>query len=202
MTGQPAARAAARTAAGESHADRTAAVITVSDRGAQGEREDRSGAEVAARLEGLGFAIERVVVPDERHRIEAALVAAAGRHALVVTTGGTGLTPRDVTPQATLAVIEYEVPGLAEAMRAEGRRHTPMASLSRAVVGVRRSSLIVNLPGSPKGAVESLEAVVPVLDHALETLAGPFDHRARAERGDRPDLPAAEAARAPRSRGR
>jgi molybdenum cofactor synthesis domain-containing protein len=177
-------------------------VITVSDRSAAGEREDRSGSEIEARLESLGFAIERVVVPDERHRIEAALVAAAGRHSLVVTTGGTGLTPRDVTPQATLAVVDYEVPGLAEAMRAEGRRHTPMASLSRAVVGVRGTSLIVNLPGSPRGAVESLEAVVPVLEHALETLAGPFDHRAHAARGDRPDLPAAEAAPGARSRGR
>ena len=202
MTGQPGARAAGRTTAGKSHADRTAAVITVSDRGAEGEREDRSGAEVAASLERLGFTIERVVVPDERHRIEAALVAAASRHPLVVTTGGTGLTPRDITPQATLAVIDYEVPGLAEAMRAEGRRQTPMASLSRAVVGVRGSSLIVNLPGSPKGAVESLDAVIPVLDHALETLAGPFDHRAHTERGDRPDLPASEAAPSARSRGR
>jgi probable molybdopterin binding protein len=83
-----------------------------------------------------------------------------------------------VTPQATLAVIDYEVPGMAEAMRAEGRRHTPMADLSRAVVGVCGRTLIVNLPGSPKGAIESLDAIVPVLDHALETLAGPFDHGA------------------------
>ena len=202
MTGQAGARATARTVEGRTHADRTAAVITVSDRGASAQGEDRSGSEVAARLEGLGFTIERIVVPDERHRIETALVAAASRHPLVVTTGGTGLTPRDVTPQATLAVVDYEVPGLAEAMRAEGRRHTPMASLSRAVVGVRGTTLIVNLPGSPKGAVESLEAVVPVLDHALETLAGPFDHRAHTERGDRPDLPPSEAAPAARSRGR
>ena len=202
MTGQAGARAAARTVEGQANADRTAAVITVSDRGAQGEREDRSGSEVAARLKALGFTVERVVVPDERHRIEAALVAAASRHPLVVTTGGTGLTPRDVTPQATLAVVDYEVPGLAEAMRAEGRRQTPMASLSRAVVGVRGTSLIVNVPGSPKGAVESLEAVVPVLDHALETLAGPFDHRAHAAQGDRPDLPPSEAASSARSRGR
>ena len=202
MTGQAGARAAARTVEGQAHADRTAAVITVSDRSAAAQREDRSGSEVAARLEGLGFTIERVVVPDERHRIEAALVAAAGRNALVVTTGGTGLTPRDVTPQATIAVVDYEVPGLAEAMRAEGRRHTPMAALSRAVVGVCGTSLIVNLPGSPKGAVESLEAVIPVLDHALETLSGPFDHRAQAARGDRPDLPAGEGAPAARSRGR
>jgi molybdenum cofactor synthesis domain-containing protein len=94
----------------------------------------------------------------------------------VVTAGGTGLTPRDVTPQATLAVIDYEVPGLAEAMRADGRAATPMAILSRAVVGVRGQTLIVNLPGSPRGAMESLASIEPVLGHALETLRGPFDH--------------------------
>ena len=101
---------------------------------------------------------------------------APARHDLVITTGGTGLTPRDVTPQATQAAIDYEVPGLAEAMRAAGRASTPLADLSRGVVGVRGRTLIVNLPGSPKGALESLEAIVPVLDHALETLAGPYDH--------------------------
>jgi molybdenum cofactor synthesis domain-containing protein len=153
-------------------------VLTASDRSAAGEREDASGAALAERLSGLGFRVERQVVADDRPAIEAALREGASRHPLVVTTGGTGLTPRDVTPQATLAVIDYEVPGLAEAMRAEGRRHTPMADLSRAVVGVAGGSLIVNVPGSPKGALESLDAVVPVLDHALETLAGPFDHGA------------------------
>ena len=165
-----------------------AIVVTASDRGAAGEREDTSGERVGALLEGLGFEVERMVVPDDRSRLEATLVAATTRHPLVVTTGGTGLTPRDVTPQATLAVIDYEVPGLAELMRAEGRRHTPMAALSRGVVGVRGGSLIVNLPGSPKGAVESLEAIVPVLQHALETLAGPFDHGAARAQG-RDDLP-------------
>jgi molybdopterin adenylyltransferase len=161
-------------------APRTALVVTVSDRAATGRREDRSGQVVADRLAGLGFAVERAVVPDDRDAIEAALRAGAARHGLVLTTGGTGLTPRDVTPQATLAVVDYEVPGMAEAMRAEGRRQTPMAALSRAVVGVRDRSLIVNLPGSPSGASESLEAIVDVLPHALETLAGPFDHGARA----------------------
>jgi molybdenum cofactor synthesis domain-containing protein len=151
-------------------------VLTASDRSAAGIREDASGSAVAERLAGLGFSVERVVVPDDQARIEAALRDAASRHALIVTTGGTGLTPRDVTPQATVAVIDYAVPGLAEAMRAEGRRHTPMADLSRAVVGVRGRTLIVNVPGSPRGAIESLEAILPVLDHALETLAGPFDH--------------------------
>ena len=94
----------------------------------------------------------------------------------IVTTGGTGLTPRDVTPQATQAVIDYEVPGLAEAMRAAGRASTPLADLSRGIVGVRAGSLIVNVPGSPKGAVESFDAIAGVLDHAIETLAGPYDH--------------------------
>jgi molybdopterin adenylyltransferase len=164
-------------------------VLTISDRGAAGERDDSSGAAVSARLIGLGFKVRRDVVADDRATIESVLRSAATDHSLVVTTGGTGLTPRDVTPQATLAVVDYEVPGLAEAMRAEGRRHTPMADLSRAVVGVLGRTLIVNLPGSPTGATESLEAIIPVLDHALETLAGPFDHASstpgnRAEAGD------------------
>ena len=157
-------------------ASRSVLVLTASDLSAAGEREDASGAGVERRLMELGFRVVRRVVPDDRPTIELALRDAAARHPLVFTTGGTGLTPRDVTPQATLAVVDYEVPGMAEAMRAEGRRHTPMADLSRAVVGVAGRSLIVNLPGSPKGALESLEAIVPILDHALETLAGPFDH--------------------------
>ena len=157
-------------------AGRSALVLTASDRSAAGVREDESGSAVTERLAALGFAVERAVVPDDQARIEAALRDAATRHALIVTTGGTGLTPRDVTPQATLAVIDYAVPGLAEAMRADGRRYTPMADLSRGVVGVRGRTLIVNVPGSPRGAIESLEAIVAVLDHALETLAGPFDH--------------------------
>jgi molybdenum cofactor synthesis domain-containing protein len=163
---------------------RTALVITASDGASAGAREDTSGARVEERLTILGFAVERFLIPDEQWAIEAALVDGATNHPLIITTGGTGLTPRDVTPQATAAVIDYEVPGLGEAMRATGRTKTPLADLSRGLVGVRGRTLIVNVPGSPKGALESLEAIVPVLDHALETLAGPYDHGSTPERND------------------
>ena len=159
-------------------------VLTVSDRTAAGLREDASGDLVAERLAAIGAAVERAVVPDDEARIAAALRDAITRHALVVTTGGTGLTPRDVTPQATRAVLDYEVPGLGEAMRAAGRSHTPLADLSRSLGGVAGRTLIVNLPGSPKAAAESLDAIIGLLPHALETLAGPFDHGApRGSRG-------------------
>jgi molybdenum cofactor synthesis domain-containing protein len=161
----------------------TVLVLTVSDRGAAGDREDVTGAGLAERLAEFGFEVERGIVPDEQALIEGALIAGTARHPLVVTTGGTGLTPRDVTPQATLAIVDYEVPGFAEAMRADGRTATPMAILSRAVVGVRGRSLVVNLPGSPRGALQSLASLEPVLDHALETLAGPFEHDGRPEPG-------------------
>jgi molybdopterin adenylyltransferase len=161
---------------------RTALVLTASDRSAAGTRDDTSGAILADRLTALGFDVERAVVADEQAEIEEALRAASDVHRLIVTTGGTGLTPRDVTPQATSAIVDYEVPGLAEAIRADGRMRTPFADLSRAVVGVRGRTLIVNTPGSPKAAAESLEAIVAVLDHALETLAGPHDHDGRAAR--------------------
>ncbi|MEO5939763.1 MAG: MogA/MoaB family molybdenum cofactor biosynthesis protein [Candidatus Limnocylindrales bacterium] len=158
---------------------RTALVLTASDRSAAGQRDDTSGAVLADRLTAHGFVVERETVADDQALIEQVLIDAAEVHPLIVTTGGTGLTPRDVTPQATQAVIDYEVPGLAEAIRADGRARTPFADLSRAIVGVRGRTLIVNTPGSPKGAAESLEAIVGVLDHALETLAGPHDHEAR-----------------------
>jgi molybdopterin adenylyltransferase len=157
---------------------RRATVITASDGVVAGVREDASGAALEARLIGLGFTVDRRLVPDEVDAIGDALTEAAAGHDLIVTTGGTGLTPRDVTPQATGAVLDYEVPGLAEAMRASGRAITPMADLSRGLVGVRGRTLIVNVPGSPKAALESLAAIEAVLDHALETLAGPFDHGA------------------------
>ncbi|MEA2518624.1 MAG: hypothetical protein QOF49_704 [Chloroflexota bacterium] len=155
---------------------RTALVLTASDRSAAGTRTDASGAILAERLSSLGFVVDRATVADDQQLIEQALVDGAALHPLIVTTGGTGLTPRDVTPQATLAVIDYEVPGLAEAIRAAGRATTPLADLSRAVVGIRGRTLIINTPGSPNGAAESLDAILSVLDHALETLAGPHDH--------------------------
>lgn len=130
-----------------------------------------------------------MVVPDDRAAIEAALREAAGQVHLVVTTGGTGLGPRDVTPEATRAVVELEIPGFGEAMRAAGRASTPMAILSRATAGIRDGTLYLNLPGSPRGAEESFAAIEPVLEHALETMAGPFDHAARR---DRPDVPTGE----------
>ena len=167
-----------------------ALVLTISDGVAAGTRQDDAGHALAEALHEKGFAVDRDAVPDERAQIEDALRSATADHLLVVTTGGTGLTPRDVTPQATHAVIDYEVPGLAEAIRAAGRAKTPMADLSRGVVGVKGRSLIVNVPGSPRAALENLEALAPTLRHALETLAGPFDHGAAgAGHAERPDLP-------------
>jgi cyclic pyranopterin monophosphate synthase len=152
-----------------------AVVITCSTRSAAGERPDASGPAVVTALREAGFAVEPepIVLPDDEDRIALTLAALAdGGARLIVTTGGTGLTPGDRTPVATLRVIDREVPGMSELMRAAGRASTPMASLSRSVVGARGTTLIVNLPGSPKGASESLAAVLPVLRHALEQLSG------------------------------
>jgi len=152
-----------------------AAILTVSDRSANGAREDLSGPALARAVREAGFVVvARQIVPDDRDAIEDRLrsLADAGDVRLVLTTGGTGVGPRDVTPEATLAVVEKRVPGLAEAMRARSLAVTPNAMLSRAEAGVRGACLIVNLPGSPKGAVECFDVIAPALGHAAELLAG------------------------------
>lgn len=156
---------------------RRAAVLTVSDRSAEGEREDRSGPAVAAVLEEQGFDVVQVrVVPDDVDAIASAIRELAGGAAVVVTTGGTGFAPRDVTPEATARIVERQAPGLAEAMRAAGRRSTPFADLSRGIAGTVGETVVVNLPGSERGAVESLRAIVGLLPHAIDQLRGITDH--------------------------
>jgi molybdenum cofactor biosynthesis protein B len=155
-----------------------ARVITVSDGVSVGTREDESGRALVRMLKDAGFEVtEPVVVPDDQQRIADAIIAAAEHGAdVVVTTGGTGLGPRDVTPQATSAVIDFEVPGIGEAMRRAGAASTPMAALSRSMAGVRGHTLIINVPGSPRGATESIEAVMPSLAHAIRLLHGDTSH--------------------------
>jgi molybdopterin adenylyltransferase len=155
-----------------------AVVLTTSDSVSAGERKDESGDVVEAILRSSGFdSVTRVVLADDRAAIKRELLRQRDAGVpLVVTTGGTGLGPRDVTPEATEDVLDRRAPGLAEAMRAEGLKKTPFASLSRGLAGVAGTTLILNLPGSPKGARESLEAVIEVLPHALRLLAGQTKH--------------------------
>ena len=155
----------------------TAAVLTVSDSVARGKREDLSGPATAGLLRQSGFTItEQRVIADERQAIEAALTELAGLVQLVVTTGGTGIAERDVTPEATRAVCSRLIEGIPEKIRAAGLAKTRYAALSRGLCGVRGKTLILNLPGSPQGAVESLEAVIDILPHVLDLLAGKTGH--------------------------
>ena len=150
-------------------------VVTISDRGYRGEREDTSGEVIHKMVQGLGAEIAfSTVVPDEQEEIQKVLIQGADEMGLdlIVTTGGTGVSPRDVTPEATLEVIEREIPGFAEVMRMEGLKKTPHAMISRAVCGVRGRTLIVNLPGSPKAVQEGLEVIMPVLPHAIAKIQG------------------------------
>ena len=149
-----------------------AAVLTVSDGVHHGTREDRSGDALAELLAEERFEVERRVVPDEADAIAAAIVELAGRNGLVLTTGGTGFAPRDVTPEATRPVIDREAPGIAEAIREDARTKTPHALLSRGVAGLRGSTLVVNLPGSPGGCRDGFAVLRPALAHGLELAAG------------------------------
>lgn len=156
----------------------TGVVVTVSDRASTGDRTDTSGDEAERLLTAAGIHLyDRRVVPDEEGRIVEVLTELSdGDVSVIVTTGGTGLAPRDVTPEATKRVIEREAPGLAELIRAHGLTKTPHAALSRAVAGTRKRTLIVNLPGSTKAVTEGMETLLPILSHALDTLKGHTEH--------------------------
>ncbi len=151
------------------------AIVTLSDKGARGEREDESGRIIGELVRSVRAAVKHYeVLPDDRDRISETLVRLcdSGMFDLVVTTGGTGVAPRDVTPEATLAVIDRELPGMAEAMRAAGLKKTPHAMISRAVAGIRKQTLIVNLPGSPAAVRENLEVIIQAIPHAIEKIKG------------------------------
>jgi len=152
-----------------------AGVVTVSDKGSRGEREDLSGKEVVRMLEEISIPVsDKVIIPDEQDQIQQTLIDLSDRKKLdlIVTTGGTGVTPRDLTPDATLKVIDKAMPGMAEAMRQESLKKTPHAMISRAVAGIRGQTLIINLPGSPRSVRENLAVVLPALKHALEKIKG------------------------------
>ena len=152
-----------------------AGIITVSDKGSQGKREDLSGPAIAEMLAGAAISIKKtLIIPDEVDQISKAIMQFADIEQLdlILTTGGTGVSPRDLTPDATLKVIDKEIPGMAEAMRIASMKITPHAMISRAIAGIRGRCLIINLPGSPKGAKENLSSVLPALKHAIEKIKG------------------------------
>ena len=151
------------------------AIITLSDKGSAGEREDESGNIIREMIADIGAsAVHYEILPDEKSKIVETLtrLSDSGNIDLILTTGGTGVAPRDVTPEATLSVIDRELPGMAEAMRAESLKKTPHAMISRAVAGVRKQTLIINLPGSPRAVRENLAVVLPALSHAIEKIKG------------------------------
>ncbi len=151
----------------------TVAILTLSDKGSKGEREDASGPLIREMLKGIDARVDYLdILPDEKELIKEKLIQYSKLVDLVLTTGGTGLSPRDVTPEATLEVIERQVPGIAEAMRIEGLKKTRRSMLSRAVAGVRGRTLIINLPGSPKAVKENIEIILEVLPHAIEKIKG------------------------------
>ena len=151
-------------------------IVTVSDSVAAGTREDRSGTLAAAAMEAHGWSVSRANVPDEIEQIRALLSERLGTVEVILTTGGTGLTPRDVTPEATLPLLERLIPGIPEAVRMLGRSSTSAAILSRGVAGVARGTLVVNLPGGSGAVRDGLAILLPILEHARETIAGPVDH--------------------------
>lgn len=161
----------------------TVAIITLSDKGSRGEREDLNGPEIKKMIKGIGIVQYYEVIPDEKELIKEKLIDYSMKVDLIITTGGTGLSPRDVTPEATREVIDREVPGIAEAMRMEGLKKTNRAMLSRAVAGVRGKTLIINLPGSPKAIREGLAVVVGVIPHAVEKIKGSMEDCAPAGPG-------------------
>jgi molybdenum cofactor synthesis domain-containing protein len=168
---------------------KSVAVLTVSDSVSVGKRTDASGPAVKSRLEQLGWRVAVAeVVPDDVKAIRERLISVSegGQVCAIFTTGGTGVALRDVTPEATRAVVDREIPGIGELMRAQGRGSTPFAALSRAMAGTRGRVLIVNLPGSPRGAVESLDAIVELVPHVLALLSGQTEHAASKERGVKP----------------
>lgn len=149
------------------------AILTLSDKGSKGERQDLSGPAIGDMLKGIGAEIKHYeILPDEKEMIKEKLIEFSPKVDLIITTGGTGLSPRDVTPDATREVIDREIPGIAEIMRSEGIKKTRRSMLSRAVAGVRGQTLIVNLPGSPKAVKENLEVVLDILSHAIEKIKG------------------------------